>query len=84
MISSLDISSMYLYVSPLYDINKFLQNGDTMTVNELLEGLPGVKVAQSKKTQSKLRKSGNMEAPGHYHKKGSDWEDTTVTKPKKK
>lgn len=54
-----------------------------MKVSELLEGLPGVKVAQSKKAQKKLRKSGEMEAPGHYHKKGGDWEDTTVLKPKK-
>ena len=56
-----------------------------MKVTELLdEGLPGIKVAQSKKTQKKLRDAGNMEAPGHYHKKGEDWEDQTVTKPKKK
>lgn len=55
-----------------------------MKVQELIEGQPGVKVAQSKKTQKKLRKAGEMEAPGHYHKKGEDWEDTTVIKPKKK
>lgn len=56
-----------------------------MKVEELLEaGLPGVKVAQSKKTQKKLRKNGEMEIAGHYHKKGGDWEDTTVTQPKKK
>jgi hypothetical protein len=56
-----------------------------MKVIELLErGLPGVKVAQSKKTQKKLRGSGEMEAPGHYHKKGGDWEDTTIHTPKKK
>lgn len=55
-----------------------------MKVHELLEGRPGVAVAQSKKVQKQLRDAGYMEAPGHYHKKGEDWEDTTVTKPKKK
>ena len=29
-------------------------------------------------------KSSDMGKPGHYHKKGSDWEDTTVIQPKKK
>lgn len=56
-----------------------------MKVDELFEaGLPGVKVVQSKKTQKKLRDAGEMEEPGHYHTKGKDWEDQTVTKPKKK
>jgi hypothetical protein len=56
-----------------------------MKLHELLEGGPaGVKVAQSKKTQKKLRASGQMEAPGHYHEKGGDWENTTVIKPKKR
>lgn len=55
-----------------------------MKVDELLEGKAGVAVAQSKKTQKKLRKSGDMEKPGHYHQKGGDWEDTTVIQPKKK
>ena len=55
-----------------------------MKVAELIEGQPGVKVVQSKKTQKKLRDAGMMEKPGHYHKKGGDWEDTTVIQPKKK
>jgi len=50
-----------------------------MKIKELLEGQAGVKVVQSKKAQKKLR-----DAPGHYHKNGGDWEDTTVTQPKKK
>lgn len=50
----------------------------------LEEGKAGVAVAQSKKTQKKLRDEGHMEAPGHYHKKGGDWEDTTVIKPKRR
>lgn len=50
----------------------------------LEESKAGVAVAQSKKTQKKLRDAGHMEAPGHYHKKGQDWEDTTVIQPKKK
>lgn len=55
-----------------------------MKVSELLESRAGVKVVQSKATQKKLRDAGQMEAPGHYHKRGGDWEDTTVTQPKKK
>lgn len=47
------------------------------------EGKAGVAVAQSKATQKKLRDSGSMETPGHYHKKGGDWEDTTIVKPRK-
>ena len=47
------------------------------------ESKAGVKVAQSKGTQKKLRDSGMMEKPGHYHKKGEDWESTKVVKPKK-
>lgn len=53
-----------------------------MKVSELIEGVPGVKVAQSKATQKKLRAAGMMEKPGHYHKKGEDWESTKVIKPK--
>ena len=55
-----------------------------MKIKELLEGQAGVKVVQSKKAQKKLRDAGQMEATGHYHKNGGDWEDTTVTQPKKK
>ena len=55
-----------------------------MKVAELIEGQPGVKVVQSKKTQKKLRDANMMEKPGHYHKKGGDWEDTTVIQPKGK
>lgn len=55
-----------------------------MKVEELLEGKAGVKVAQSKATQKKLRDEGSMEEPGHYHRKGEDWESTKVIKPKKK
>ena len=50
---------------------------------KVYETKAGVAVAQSKKTQKKLRASGHMEEPGHYHKKGEDWESTKVIKPKK-
>lgn len=57
----------------------------TKTFKQFLEeGKAGVQVAQSKKTQKKLRDAGYMEAPGHYHRKGEDWEDTRVRKPKKR
>ena len=49
-----------------------------MKVAELLESKAGVVVAQSKKTQATLRAAGTMEAPGHYHKKGGDWESTKI------
>lgn len=55
-----------------------------MKMHEIVEGKAGVAVVQSKKTQKKLRDEGYMEEPGHYHKKGEDWESTKVVKPKKK
>lgn len=74
---------------------KNLKNGDNLRkAREMLqadlakehakvdEGKAGVKVVQSKTTQKKLRASGEMEEPGHYHRKGEDWESTKVNKPK--